>query len=298
MESRLAVLLHLTPWDREVSEAVRISNGIEYRATEGSCVWRLYEALCLKQGIDEGDPFMFTTYFDIHTEEYQRELLTLESPYHLVPRLCNMIALCSDRSIGMARIIWSNDDYKTAKETRIIFDYTFQSEQITWHHGRLPSQEERYSHLLEEYWSVEGRLWEEWSRLSRLANALIYFYYAWRAYHVQQACINLSIALESLFGPRSTTELAHQIAFNVSKFFGKTREEREHLYSTVKRFYAVRSKLVHGEQAKEEKIIEAAEQTFPICAAALRTILTRREVFAQFSEKPKREKLFSDWLFE
>lgn len=298
MESRLAVLLHLIPWDRKVSEPVRVTDGIQYCVMEGSCVWKLYKQLCVNHGVDQGDPFMFTTYFDIYTQIHRLELLTLESPYDLVPRLCNMIALCSNRSIGMARAIWSDDGYKTESETRIIFDYTDQSQQIAWHFGFLLDEEVRYSHLLQKYWLLETSLWKERVHSSRLANALIYFYYAWRAYHAEQACINLSIVLESLFGPSSTTELSHQIAFNASRFFGRTKERRESIYRIVKKFYGVRSRLIHGERAKEQNLLEVVEDVFPICAAALRRILTQREVFVKFNNKASRKEMLDNWLFE
>jgi hypothetical protein len=298
MESRLAVLLHIIPWDRKVSEPVRIADGIQYCVTEGSCVWELYERLCVNHGIDQGEPYMFTTYFDIDAQKHSRELFTLESPYDLVPRLCNMIALCSPRLIGMARVIWSYDDYKTGCETSIIFNYTEQSRQITWHSGFLLEEDVQYSHLLQEYWSLETSLWKGRVQSSRLANALIYFYYAWRAYHAEQACINLSIVLESLFGPSSTTELSHQIAFNVSRFFGRTKEIRESIYRTLKKFYGIRSRLIHGEQAKEHDLLDVVEDVFPICATALRNILTQREVFMNFNNKASRQKMLDNWLFE
>lgn len=281
------------PWDDGVASPVELGRGIKYGKLEDSEIGKLYEKLCFEDKVDDGEPFGYSVYFDVD-QSASGTGLEFESPYTIYMRLCNMATICSDHSVGMVRVIASSDGYKTASFTNQLFWYPFQDEQVGWFSKN--KKEIKYLHTLKRYLDNEDKLFRKWQYTSRIANALIYFFYAWRSYHVEPACINLSIVLESLFGPEGSNEISHQIAFNVSRFIGKNNEDRKKVYKEIKRFYSVRSKIVHGVVPKEDAVLKSLEYMFPLISLILRKIMTNNELFNGFNSK--RKLLIEKWLFD
>ena len=59
------------------------------------------------------------------------------------------------------------------------------------------------------------------------------------------------VGLEALY-TREIQEMGYKIAIRASFLLGETQERRIYIYKLLKRFYSVRSKLVHGGEVQEE----------------------------------------------
>ncbi len=80
-----------------------------------------------------------------------------------------------------------------------------------------------------------------------------YFEYSHTQESVVARLIGLAISLESLFSPRDPLgELTFRISQYASQLVGTTKEEREELYSSLKKFYRLRSNLFHGQYDVED----------------------------------------------
>lgn len=58
--------------------------------------------------------------------------------------------------------------------------------------------------------------------------------------------IDLWIALEALFSPLDAREVTYRLALRIAYFIGGDSQERERIYKSVVKLYALRSKVVHG----------------------------------------------------
>lgn len=153
---------------------------------------------------------------------------------------------------------------------------------LTWghHRDRLSNDAirfaQRFAPLLRNYRSNE--------RFNRFSNALrLYF----NALHVgPDAAIVLFIgALEGLFS-QATHELSHRLALAIAWYLEPDhRQRRRQLYSTVKRLYTVRSKVVHGDKIdkdEETAAINLVDHIVPqaenVARRSIRTIVERQQV--------------------
>ncbi len=64
--------------------------------------------------------------------------------------------------------------------------------------------------------------------------------------------VTLAIALEALFSPDEKGEFTFRISQGVSQMVGSTPDERSELFREMKRFYGLRSQLVHGQYDVED----------------------------------------------
>ena len=114
---------------------------------------------------------------------------------------------------------------------------------------------------------------------------------------MDQTCINLAIVLESLFSPTNQMELTHQISFNASQFLGDDKEEKRLLYKLFKRFYSLRSKIVHGNIPDHKELFVVTSVIFILCSEILKKIYLDIGIAKFFIEDKKRSELFSNWMF-
>ena len=292
-----AVLLHMVKLPVDFKE-FQLSENITCGKLKGSKIGDLYERLCHDQGIDDGEPFGYKFYFDINTDRHNDDG-DHDSPLNIVSRLCNIITICTKSHFGMARLITTWNNYSSASKTIEIFKYTEQHQQTDWHNQHPPPTISTEN--LRKCWEAENMLLHNkyaYYQNSRVGNALIFFFYAWRSYHIEQACIHLSIAIESLFAPETPSELSHQLSFNAAKFYGGTREEQEYLYKNMKKFYNIRSKLVHGLQPTNVKVHEVIDFAFTFTCECLHELLINQNLLKTFSNNSKRRELFRKYLFE
>jgi len=54
------------------------------------------------------------------------------------------------------------------------------------------------------------------------------------------------ISLESLINPSDNRELRYRISRNIGVLLGKDKRDSEKIFSEIKQFYDLRSKIVHG----------------------------------------------------
>lgn len=159
--------------------------------------------------------------------------------------------------------------------------------------GSVPSLDSRTVDDILSCWKTYDSL-----HSGRIRNALDFFFYAWRAYYLEHACLNLSIALESLFSPESSTEVSHQIAYFASRFWSREPNERENLYRLVKAFYTQRSRLVHGAAPKWEKLRETTPAVFRFCSQVLKRLLLDSNLAGRLNNSKLREGFLNELLFE
>jgi hypothetical protein len=122
---------------------------------------------------------------------------------------------------------------------------------------------------LKEIWkSVEGR---DIDKPSAVNIALRRFGFSYDRIQQEDKLIDLMIAFEALLleGP---TSAAHKLALRFAKLMGSSFAQRKDLYKEMKRFYDVRSRLVHGTATPiDERLVMNVEQNLRQCIVAVLT---------------------------
>lgn len=86
--------------------------------------------------------------------------------------------------------------------------------------------------------------------------------------------IDGSICLEALLSGKSSEGLTHKLAVRAALLLGSTLLERQAIDQKVRRFYRLRSQVVHGAaNGNDAKAREAAEAGLKICASAIRAVV-------------------------
>ncbi len=295
---QFAILVHLLKWDSE-STCYKLDDRVSICQTEGSNVESLYRELCNRDKIDQGEPYTFPSYILI-TDSTFDSVYYWNSASSTISKCANLITVCLSNALGMCRLIISSDNFLTDISPSIIIYEDYEELQS------LRGRDVHEFGLLNDTNLYEIKTcWQNYQRICnsdklnrhRVENALSYFFYAWRSHNLEHICINLSIVLETLFSPSSAIELSHQIAFNLSRFLGENREQRESLFITIKKFYSLRSKIVHGGQANNDDLYTNVPDVFHICARVLKNILTDIKLAQIFCNDQNRQNLFKEWLF-
>jgi hypothetical protein len=134
---------------------------------------------------------------------------------------------------------------------------------------------------------------------SRLDAILVSFHAAWTAKILEHSVLFQSIVFELLFSPESSGETTHQISFNTAKYVGKTPEGREEIYKLMKRFYAVRSQIVHGTKTRvNSKDITCVLNAFRVLVDILTVLFSNPEFIETLNNKAKRNALLQSFMFE
>lgn len=288
----VAVLFHLDQWVAR-REIIPIAPGISMCRLEGSKVEKLYHALC-KAGHDDGEPYMFRSFVRFDSTDDHQFPLDFGDPYSHVDRFCNLFALCQQHPIGLARLISSPDDFETSDITETIYVRGGQTDLLENDHDDLT---DRAISDIRTAWRTTDALWRKSKSSGRISNALTFFYYAWRSHYLEQVCLNLVITLECLFAPHQSGETTHQIAFAVAHFAGRNRSEREHLFDFIKRLYALRSTVIHGGHADEDKLITLVPKAFNLVSMVLLDILTQPAEARKFESELDRRELLRGFHF-
>jgi hypothetical protein len=307
------VLIHLPQWESS-RDFVELEKGITLCRTEGTETERLYKELCETRYVDDGDPFNYGAHVHFSESIGLGRIGEWSGPFSAVSQACNLIAICSASPLGMCRLILRATDHDQPWiHTEIIYDHSPGVDVLQTHPASVKSGSDgnvlagggRSSPLNDTVLDRIAQCWGVYTELDRIGsdadhrvqNALSYFFYSWNSYYLDHVCLNLAIVLESLFAPPSPQEVSHQIAFNVSRFYGASRSQREELYKTVKRFYSIRSQIIHGGMPEEGNLSSITPQVFRLCAGILQRIVGDRDNALRFSSAEKRKKLISEWLF-
>jgi len=307
-----AVLMHLLLWETD-DASFDMGDGVSLWNASGTRVEGLYHHLCETENLDQGEPFSFTSYVLMQDAAHDEIWLYWGGPFSVISRVCNAIAVCTSIPLGMCRLLTTKDGFRTLWiPSDVIYemnpehdflaadpkDIQVSGDSISVSNVRFPRLNDVTLADIRTLWDTSKRLHSS-SKLDphRVDNAMSYFFYAWRSYYMEHVCLNLSIVLEALFSPSSQHELAHQIAFNASRFLGKTSEERGEVYAVVKRFYAIRSRIVHGAKAKDRDLYRLVPRVFHLCAGILKGILLDCDLAVRFCNKDQRQELLDSWLF-
>ena len=292
-----AVLFHLLDWQLSHDE-VPIADGIVVGRLRDSNIGTLYERLSispeLRFAAEGGSPFGFTAYARFDTPPVD-PAWGLGEPFSTVDRLCTLLAVLIGQPLGVARAIRSTDGFASASDTQIMYNQGAQSEFL------MDLGSRKISSLLladlREGWSTLQGLWHKNSAQGRIANALAFFYYAWRADYLEHTCLNLAICIEMLFAPHSMGETTHQIAYNVAHFLGSSASERSSIYELAKNFYGVRSSIIHGGMPSPGKVENATVTGFALTCRILHKFLTSSRLAGAFEDEPTRRGMLKSFLF-
>ncbi len=307
------LLIHLMQWKASQDTYV-LDDWVTLHRTAGSAVEKEYHMLCETRNIDDGDPFEFTTHVHISENIDLGEHLDLRGPHSIIARLCNVLTISTARPLGMCRIIAKNNDPEYIwTHTEILFDYNPSFEllisypdginfggdgSVSTHGGPPAVVDDITLKRMKHCWNTLRKLRDS-TRVDnhRLQNSLTYYFYSWNSYDLEQTCLNLAIVLESLFAPYSRDEIAHQVAFNVSRFVGDSPDVREQVYRTVKKFYNLRSEVVHGGKPKVKDLYLQTPEMFYLCTRILARLLIEEDLALTFSTEESRQNLLRSWLF-
>ncbi|MGE0441553.1 MAG: hypothetical protein AB7L66_05150 [Gemmatimonadales bacterium] len=289
-----ALLLHVADWQlpeptRRIAPTVALCN------LSGTRVAALYERLCAETGIDDGEPLMYEAYALFEPSDGSAYHLGADDPYALADRVANLLAVASSRSLTWSRMIWSEDQFETSTDTAAVHQAGPQTDFLQ--DSRIVLDAPTVD-AVETMWAITNPMWEAEKSSGRVINALSYFYYAWRAHYIEHICLNLAIALEVLFAPHSQSETTHQLCFNLARFAGAESGAREDIYNRVKRFYRIRSSIVHGGIPDDGKIIDTTVDMFHLTAHILKRILTDRALAATFNDSSAQRALWKSYLFD
>jgi hypothetical protein len=291
----VALLFHLANWN---SSQVMwpIADNIHLANIKGSKIERLYHYLCSEFGEDDGDPYIYGAYAIIHPTEETTYLLDYGDPYSTIDRFCNMLVILAQAPMFHTKVIASLDDFQTSSYTHTIHYEGAQSSFL--YEGKLGiTFNDKYIHEACDSWRTIEKAWANGKAQGRLNNILTFFNYAWRSHYMDQICLNLAVCIEGLFAPHSQSETTHQLCFNFSRYLGRTSEDRERIYDDMRKFYAMRSAVVHGDIPNDEQIIDRVIQAFRYTTEVLRRILLDSEQAEAFSLEKDRKKMFRGFLF-
>jgi hypothetical protein len=289
---KVAALIHLLDWCSKDKEHAMMP-GVRILEMESTPIKNLYIQSCLKKGLDDGDPFDYKTAIELDYEVLGFHADDFFDPYSLGSRIINVLIIYFGTPLGVVRTLYSDDDFKSLKFTSEHFLYTTQQEFIIKHHSCISeSNIATINIMLENTLNV----WNDQLSSSRVINALTYFFYSWNAHYLEQTAINISVSLECLFSPPGSTELTHQIAMNIANFASDERGKKEEVYKQFKKFYAVRSKVVHGEMPNDRDF-DLIPIAFRETSKIILRILIDKEMTKMFNNNELRRAYFNDLLF-
>ncbi|HEX9151869.1 MAG TPA: hypothetical protein VF842_07280 [Flavobacterium sp.] len=205
-----------------------------------------------------------------------------------------MLTIIKKGTLGDCRVISSTDDFKTVHGTYLLYQsQTEMIDSLAVFHSEFEEETEKTLRII---WNNLKEVWKSSNEKSRINNVLNFYYFSWHTLSLEQTGICISIVLETLFTPHSNSELVHQISFNAAKFLEQDNEERMKIYRYVKKYYNIRSKLVHGE------IISVSEHSlihdfFKFISTIILQIIIDNKKILIFNNNKSRQKYLDELLF-
>jgi hypothetical protein len=289
----VAALIHGVRWEILEPE-IELSPGIKLANLRDTAIGHLYERACREMNMDHGDPFLYDAYILLEPTPERPYIHDYGDPYAVLDRVCNIIALELEQPIAMCRTFSSGDYFKTFDDTFELYHYGIPTETLSEDWGTLTDVNKK---TIRRMWQVADDLFARTTAQGRLVNSLTYFYLAWRSHVLEQVCINLAICLEVLFAPHSQSEVSHQISFNASRFMASKVDEREEVFNRIRKFYKIRSTIVHGGRPDDSKLFETTRPMFCECARILKKILSQPSLAHRFEEENERQLMMREFLF-
>lgn len=294
---KFAILIHLLNWDNEDKEFI-IDEGITFVNLKNHPIDKLYRKMQSKGKIDVDGQFEFDTAIILHDDSNSDpSFLPTESKYSLFQTFINLLTIIFKGTLGHCRVIISKNDFKTVIGTYELYERQGEFiglDKLVVYHSKFDKENLEHLKLI---WFNLRSIWATDTQKSRIENALNFYYFSWNTLTLEQTGICLSIVLETLFSPHSNTELIHQIAFNISKFKGKDKNEKTKIYKYIKRYYAIRSKLVHGETISEYEL-DSIPEFFKFTSDLILQIISDKKLIHIFNDNKLRKDFIEDQLFD
>jgi hypothetical protein len=307
-----AILIYHFAWHLKEPELV-INGSIKLCKSQGTRVYKHYLEQCKKYNIDDGEPFSTDFHIEINADGMDESFPYWHTASSQISKICNLISILTSQPISFYRVLLSNDNFKSALPLADIYSNYDLQEHLHFTTNITPLIRDKLSSLdmlLNEKKGIDNDFvaklmqcrefyFSSLKQSAPLSNALQYYFNAWRAYEEEQACINYAVVLESLFSPTGNTEINHRIAYNTAHFFDKRPEYRRKIYNTIKEFYNLRSKIVHGGSSPKwrDPLIYSGVM-FVVSSKILETILLDAKYREIFSSPKMRYELIDKWLFE
>jgi hypothetical protein len=289
-----AILIHLLDWKYDKKEFI-IDDDISFIDLDGHQVKTLYHSLCQDTGVDDGDPFIFGSALLLDDNKDDHSIFPSASPGSISSTFLNLLTIIHGGTVGHCRIISSKDNFITSWGTYELYDALSEGVydlQVT--HKKL---DQNILHLIQKICTNLKATAASNTKHARISNALSYFYLAWNVHTFEQTAIGLSIVMETLFSPHSNTELSHQVSYNIAKFTSKTKKARQETYKMVKKYYAIRSKIVHGDSINNDEYA-SIPIFFKFISSILIKILSDNNLIILFNDNKLRKQYLDDLLFE
>jgi hypothetical protein len=87
------------------------------------------------------------------------------------------------------------------------------------------------------------------------------------------------------------------MAYNISKFVSNKSTKRKEVYSLIKRFYNMRSRISHGGIYNNDDICQLVKEVFVLTSRIIRKILIREDLHLAFVSANNRRCFLEQLLF-
>jgi hypothetical protein len=294
---KLIGLLHIVAWDLVAAE-FSLGYGVSLCRYKDSYIEKLVNHLAETSYLDEGEPLRYETAIvqDIATVHYE--------DYDYLGRdidlICSLMGIVYTGAPNLTNIIFAKDDKNgfivewTTDVRRRQNEFLFNTMDDRGIDIKI-SQET--AEMIKRFW---GNLKIDIPvKFDRIENALRFYTQAWKSNTEEEALLNLTVVLETLFSPHSQAELSHQIAMNISRLLRKAVEDRKETYRLVKLIYAERSKITHGDSPSDWHDFEKyLWEAYSLCAETLRFILIDKKLTTIFRDNDLRRKYLDHLQFK
>lgn len=295
-------LLHNIDWNISVN-AIFFDENLSIQKYKGSKVEILVNKLAKKRGFDDGEPLCYGAFIEFRSEDTHDDGTWWYSAL-FIDRLVSLIGIINGGGVPVMLHLLGFVDYKNNRCGYIeSLPSEMRHQNSTFLYEIAHKKNVKYR-ITKENTSLLKRAFnnlclKELQSFDRLRNAVDYYAKAWRTYYLEDSAVLLSIAMESLFAPHSSSELSFQVATNISKFLFNDIKKRVWCKNIVKEFYKERSKIVHGgipsDEGKQWEIIWNAYQ---LTAKALKKILCSPEITSIFRNDKQRKEFFERLLLK
>lgn len=292
---KFAILIHLLDWGHEDKEYI-LDEGLTFVNLNNHPAGKLYKKICKVDQIDEGEPYGYDTaliLYDDTGEDYS--FFPSASKYSLSTTFINLLTIIYKGTLGQCRVIATKDNFKTSHGTYMLYEsQTEFIDDLVVLHSKF---EKHNIQFLKSIWENLKTTYTNDVQNSRIDNALNFFYLAWNTLTLEQTGICLSIVLETLFSPHSNNELIHQISYNVAKFSGTNKQQMKDVYKYIKKYYSIRSKLVHGETINEDEL-KSIPLFFKFICELIQKIISDQNLIHTFNDNKLRKEFIENQMFD
>ncbi|KMP50164.1 HEPN domain-containing protein [Bacillus cereus] len=216
-----------------------------------------------------GDYDQLYKYYEKHDIEKANHYYILNALMRRIQMFCNILWLIKDNSVHLQMgfiIVGTDTANPIGTSTGTAFSFlnsrgTF--EDVSFTSGEIERAINFYKQLVADDFKIPEigeRIVPDIYNLksTRVDRAFHFLQAARREDSVPVKIMNYCTVLECLF-TRDNTELTHKIAERFAKIIGKEIGERIGYYNLIKRAYAIRSLVIHGQPISSKKLREVQE---------------------------------------